>query len=1008
MSGDSNTGGGFRIDEAGSVWLNDSRLELSPKALELLSYLIRNAGRVVTPDQVLESVWQDTNVQPEILKVYILELRRALDDDARNPRYIETIPRRGYRLIAPENGNSTPGPAAAASGRPLFGRDGPLGELMETFRLASGGMRQVVFVTGEPGIGKTALTEAFSGWLSATAGAHVLQGQCIRTYGQQEPYYPILEALAGMKLAGFRTALNTHAPTWLIQLPAVLSPQDREKLSRELLGATANRMLREICDLLQAVAQESTLVLVLEDVHWADAATVDFLSAVARHRERAKLMILCTFRRADLVLTRHPLRAVSHELGAKSLCREIQLGPLDMESVRGFLASEFPGNPLPDSLVHAIAEYSGGNPLFLGSIAARLRDTGQVRRQNGLWVVADAETEWTLGASEHVQELILSQAEILSSAERKLLEAASVAGTAFSVWSVAALLRDAPENVQARCEALATGHGWLRFTGAETLPGGEITSLFEFKHALYREAIYRQAGRGLRTTLQQRLAEAIEALYGEDAGVRAAELAWRYEECRLWSKAVHYLQLVAERAMHRCAPREAAAFLKRASRLAAEIPDPESRQKAQFEALRRLAQARFGAGQLAEGLDATDKLAGLATAAERWEVAAKAMLAASDSLAFIDYRRALAAAGRASELSDKAGHRLLRAQAVLEKSYVTLVLQRWNSEDLERASDAMSYIRQNCPPAEAAWHESRYASLRLLASDYEGAYGAALSAQKAAERHGDFVTAENAGRVSRSALLSAGRWGEFLRECETSIARHERNDNEAWAQRSRAQLAMLYLECFDFRRVLAVCDSERRFAKSGAFAMEKLAARTAAAYAGLGEFELALETVAKGLGIGGGMSHLGHRFMFQCAAVEANLGKGNYDAALHWVEEMLHFVLSTGERTYQALGWYWLARTNQVRGDPVSARAAIDSGLAIVEQGNVPLAAWRVYKQASLIYTQAGESERGAADGERGNATIAKLASSIGAESALSESFQANASGSAPRGRRVSRAAEGR
>lgn len=965
---------GFRIDEAAAkVWLNGAQLELSPKAFGLLVFLIQNAGRIVTPDQLLEAVWPDTNVQPEILKVYILELRRALDDDARNPRYIETVPRRGYRLIAPNGNGAAPVPVASASGRPLFGRDAELGELMDAFQLASSGARQTIFITGEPGIGKTALVEAFTAWLAASAGAHVLRGQCIRTYGEQEPYYPLLEALTGMRLAGFRKAMTTHAPTWLIQLPSVLPQQEREKLSKELPGAGPSRMLREICDLLQAVSRESLLVLVLEDAQWADAATVDFLSAVARRREPAKLMILCTFRRADLVVARHPLRTVSHELGAKSLSREIRVKPLDAGSVRRFLDSEFPGNPPPGRAVEAIADYSGGNPLFLASIAARLRDAG----------LRGAESDWVTGVSEQIQELILGQAEILNRAERELLDTAVVVGSSFSVWSVAALVPDTPENVEARCEALAAGYGWLRFAGAETLPGGGISPRFEFNNRLYRDAIYRRLDRAFRSSVQQRLAEAIESLYGENAIERAVELAWRFEECRRFDKAIHYLRLAAERALHRRQPRQAAAFLKRAGRFAAEIAGAETRQDAQLETLRLLAQARFSAGQLVEGLDAAEKLAAAAVLAGRWDVAARASLAASHSWGFVDYRRALASAARAEELSARAGDPPLAAQAQVEKNCLALLLDRWDAAGLERAREGIAWLRHNGEPPESAWHESRDALLRLYASDYEGAHAVATRVHRAAERQGDLVTAETACRLVRSSLLAMGRWGEFQRECETSIARHERNNNEAWAHLSRAHLALLYLECFDFKRALDVCDGARYFARPSVFAVEQLAGCAAAAYAGLGEHELALERIAEGQAAGEGLSYLPHRFMLLCAAVEAELSRRDYDAALLRAQEALRLALDAAELTYQALAWYWMARTRRLRGEPAEARAASVSALALVERANLPRAAWRVY-------TEAGEFEKA-------GKAVAKLAASLGAGSALGESFTRGAA-PGPRG----------
>ncbi len=466
--------GAFLIDlRAGRLWRYRERVDLAPKAFQVLRFLVNHAGRVVSPRQILKTLWPKTRVQPETLNMYIRKLRRALGDDAKNPAFIETVPNRGYRLIAPVAG----GGAAAVCGPggwPLFGRNEPFHSLMEAYELAGRGMRQIVFLTGEAGIGKTALVEAFAG---AIGGACVARGQAIRTHYEQEPYYPVLEALGRTGIAGFRKALSAHAPAWQMRLPAMLSPQERERLSRELPGAATGRMLREIGELLEAVTRNRTMVLVLEDLHCADAATVDFLSAIALRHERARLMILCTFRPGDLAATGHPLRTASRELTLKGLSRQMELGALDGRAVRGYLQSKFPDGPLPDGLVSAVAEYSGGNPLFLGSIVDRLRQTRQMRFCKGAWTVP---AKLRLDVSEDIHELILDQAGLLSGRERALLECASAAGGAFSVRTVASILGDTPDRVALACESLASG-GWLRQAG----------SAFEFRHPLYRESIYR-------------------------------------------------------------------------------------------------------------------------------------------------------------------------------------------------------------------------------------------------------------------------------------------------------------------------------------------------------------------------------------------------------------------------------------------------------------------------------------------------------------------------------------
>jgi DNA-binding winged helix-turn-helix (wHTH) protein len=173
----------WRRTEAG----DDERTRLTPKAFDVLRYLVEHAGRLVTQDELLNALWPDTFVQPEVLKSHVLEIRHALGDDAKNPQFIETRPRRGYQFIAPVRDASTPVELAAElPSRKLVGRSAQIGVLRSCWQRALGNQRQIVFITGEPGIGKTSLVDEF---LQRTATDHpsmrIARGQCVEGYGQE-------------------------------------------------------------------------------------------------------------------------------------------------------------------------------------------------------------------------------------------------------------------------------------------------------------------------------------------------------------------------------------------------------------------------------------------------------------------------------------------------------------------------------------------------------------------------------------------------------------------------------------------------------------------------------------------------------------------------------------------------------------------------------------------------------------------------------------------------------
>jgi hypothetical protein len=211
---------------------------------------VEHAGRLVTQDELLEAVWPNTFVQPEVLKYQIADIRRSLGDSAKNPAFIETLPRRGYRFIAlvSDEESQEPGLQLTLTQSSVVGRNRELNALLGCLQKALRAQRQIVFITGEPGIGKTALVDEFLDHAAVEQPSlRIARGPCIEGYAGAEPYYPMLEALGQLCRApdGNRVLeiLAAQAPTWLVQFPALLSPERRQLLQQEILGATRDRML---------------------------------------------------------------------------------------------------------------------------------------------------------------------------------------------------------------------------------------------------------------------------------------------------------------------------------------------------------------------------------------------------------------------------------------------------------------------------------------------------------------------------------------------------------------------------------------------------------------------------------------------------------------------------------------------------------------------------------------------------------------------------------------------
>src|SRR6185503_16437022 len=172
------------------AWCGPRRLELTPRAFAVLRHLVERAGRLVTKDELLTTLWRDAIVSDAALASCIRDLRKALEDSSEAPRYIETVHRRGFRFIGPIARATTAASAVGAPAGPgaghgptaLVGRDAELGRLRERLEQALKGQRQLVFVTGEPGIGKTALVEALLAEIGESRALRIGRGQCVEQH----------------------------------------------------------------------------------------------------------------------------------------------------------------------------------------------------------------------------------------------------------------------------------------------------------------------------------------------------------------------------------------------------------------------------------------------------------------------------------------------------------------------------------------------------------------------------------------------------------------------------------------------------------------------------------------------------------------------------------------------------------------------------------------------------------------------------------------------------------
>ena len=560
----------FRLDPVNHcLWQADERVLLAPKAFDVLRYLVEHADRLVTQEEILEALWPQTYVNPEVVKKYVLGIRKALGDQTGKPAFIATFPRRGYRFIAPvlEDAEAAPkGVPPKASRVGILGREDELAKMHSWLDQALGGERQTILITGEPGIGKTTIVQAFLEQASE-GSVLVVRGQCLEHYGAAEPFLPVLDGFSRLlRSSGGSQALDLlrhQAPMWLSQMPSVISQSERDTLQSQVAGSSRERMLREMAGAIESLTSISPLLLVLEDLHWSDYSTLDLISYLARRTDPARLMIVGTYRPVDVILNDHPLKGVKRELQAHNLCHELPLEYLAEDVIAEYLSARFPRNQFPSSFRRTIYQRTEGNPLFMVTLLEYLCSEKMIVDESGIWKLRVDLSAVEQGVPANLRQLIEKQIERLSADERTVLEAASVAGTECSSAAIAAGLAMPMEWVEKLCEELARRHQFLSPSWLVELPDGTITPRHRFIHVLYREVPYRLMAPRLRSQIHHRIADCGEQVYGDRKSEIAAELAMHYEQSRDWLRASKYLIEAAQNATRKSAHHEAAGLARR-------------------------------------------------------------------------------------------------------------------------------------------------------------------------------------------------------------------------------------------------------------------------------------------------------------------------------------------------------------------------------------------------------------------------------------------------------------
>src|SRR5262245_2755907 len=992
----------FRLDTVNQcVWRGEVRISLTPRAFGVLRYLVEHPGRLVTHDELMDALWPDTYVQPEVLRKYILEIRKVLGDQAAKPGFIETLPKRGYQFIAHVSGEVSaivPDLDSHRSGK-LVGRRSALAQLDLHLKNALRGRRQLVFVTGEAGIGKTTLIDAFLREIACRPHLRIARGQCIEGFGGKEAYYPLLEALGRLVCdpdAAFTVqTLALRAPTWLIQFPSLVRADQKQALQQEILGATRERMVREICEALEAITAERCLILILEDLHWVDHSTLDVISALARRREPSRLLLLGNYRPGDVILSDNPLKVLKQDLLVRQLCYEVALERFGEGEIAEYLAARFPDGELPSGLAGLIRRHSDGNALFMVAILEEMVKKGIVSNDQGRWRLTEQLDRIDPGIPETLRELLAISFDRLALQEQDILKCASVAGERFSVWAVSSVLDLDVVQVEEICETLAARQQFIRAAGGRQLEGWLLSAQYEFKHTLYREFLYERLSATEGRRFHRRLAERMEAAYSPLAPGVASELAFHFEEGHEYERAIHYLILVSENAARLYALQNAIDVLQHALELLTNLT-PESGLELELQIRQRIGDAHYSLGEMLQSAEVYRAVADRAEQSGLAPALINALIGEASSASLFDPERCIEACERAAEVS--AGQNNLGAQACAQllASSWRIGFNGWKKDDADCCAAAIEKIGRLADYDLPSGNRILcalilYVQVQCVQSEYQAALRnveACLPRLVESQTTWEYLSSHMARAM---ALGGLGRLGEAQDALLKGMEVSEKADNATWIRAFRGALAHLKYLAFDFEAALR--DSEA-LQKAG-YGVPGQAWTLNTITAGLSQLELgrpkqALQHFERARnGHAGPRSFLDWywRMLGLFGSSSAHLATGNLANAGRDADLFLQAALSCADRSLQGLAWAMKGQAVQAEGRLEDGRDCIEKALSAMKDFETSIFGWRVQIMASDFYQGSMNSEAAERHRENAETLILQLADSFDQEDPHRESL---------------------
>jgi adenylate cyclase len=572
------------------------KLERIP--LELLFLLVKRCGQIVTREEILERIWgKGVFVDSEnSINTAVRKVRRALCDDSDAPRFVATVPARGYRFVAEIRVPKTTRAEQIRARLPgaMVGRGRELASLLSGLDYAASRCGGLFLISGEPGVGKTRLAN------EVASAAHAKQmslliGHCSE-HDEAVAYLPFVEILENFvdrapDPDSLRTALGDQGPELARLLPKLKSILPELPPPLDLPPAQARRHLFNcFFDFVGRIASQQPMLMVLEDLHWADDSTLSLLDHLTQRLSDLPLMVIGTYRDADMNLTRGLAKTLEDLLRGR-LATRVRLKGLPRDGVAAMLDS-LSGKSAPAVVVGEVFAETEGNPFFVEELFRHLEEENLLYDSAGQFRSELQIAE--LDAPPTVRLVVARRLARLSDLTQKMLATAAVIGRLFSFEILQSSSgADADSILEHVEEAEKAG---LVFSVADS-----PKARFEFSHELIRQSVLAALSAARRERLHLEVADAIErtcsaareSKYRRSINDHAAELAHHYARGGNPAKAVEYCARAIVRFADLGSNAEVLAQFESGLELLQQLPDDDRRAELELD-LRNVAGGTLG------------------------------------------------------------------------------------------------------------------------------------------------------------------------------------------------------------------------------------------------------------------------------------------------------------------------------------------------------------------------------------------------------------------------------